>query len=329
MSRPFFTLSILFLLGLPACKSSGDSSADTDATSSSGDDSGADGANDSAGSAGDAGGDEGGAGGGDSGGGDSGGGDSGGGDSGGGDSGGGDSGGGDSGGGDSGGGDSGGGDSGDGGGDGGGDSSGSEGGGDSSGSEGGDGGGGEIQVECDGKVYQCGDGIDNDGDGLVDGFDLECIGPCDDDESSFQTGIPGDNVDCKQDCFFDGNSGSGDDKCVWDLVCDPANPGANIGCEYDPDKNSCDNGPITTEECKEFCNPVTPPGCDCFGCCTVITDDGPVNIFLNSGPDCSMDNLDACLPCTITEDCGDPCDTEDPCDPCYGEIIPPIASMIR
>ena len=36
-----------------------------------------------------------------------------------------------------------------------------------------------------------------------------------------------------------------------------------------------------------------------------------------------MDNLAACQSCTITEDCGDPCDTEDPCDPCYGEIIPP------
>ena len=36
--------------------------------------------------------------------------------------------------------------------------------------------------------------------------------PLDNDESSFATGIPGDNMDaCKQDCFFDGNSGMGDD----------------------------------------------------------------------------------------------------------------------
>ena len=66
------------------------------------------------------------------------------------------------------------------------------------------------QPACNGTVYACGDGEDNDGDGLVDNMDTECMGPCDDDESSFATGIPGDNMDCKkQDCFFDGDSGGG------------------------------------------------------------------------------------------------------------------------
>ncbi len=37
--------------------------------------------------------------------------------------------------------------------------------------------------------------MDNDGDGLVDGFDPECTGPFDDDEATFATGIPGDNKD--------------------------------------------------------------------------------------------------------------------------------------
>ena len=61
---------------------------------------------------------------------------------------------------------------------------------------------------------QCSDGIDNDGDGKIDYDDPECVGGLDNDESSFATGIPGDNVDaCKQDCFFDGNSGMGDDGC--------------------------------------------------------------------------------------------------------------------
>src|SRR5262249_30355412 len=69
---------------------------------------------------------------------------------------------------------------------------------------------------------QCSDGIDNDGDGLIDLADPECVGPLDNDESSFATGIPGDNIDaCKQDCFFDGNSGMGDDGCQWQLQCDP------------------------------------------------------------------------------------------------------------
>ncbi|HVR61648.1 MAG TPA: hypothetical protein VMU50_07095, partial [Polyangia bacterium] len=86
--------------------------------------------------------------------------------------------------------------------------------------------GGKIPV---GKT-QCSDGIDNDGDGLIDYDDPECVGPLDNDEGSFATGIPGDNVDpCKQDCFFDGNSGMGNDGCDWQLKCDPLNTGATAG----------------------------------------------------------------------------------------------------
>jgi hypothetical protein len=185
------------------------------------------------------------------------------------------------------------------------------------------GGGGGNAVDCGGTTYACGDGLDNDGDGFFDLFDPECTGPCDDDESSFQTGIPGDNMDCKQDCFFDGNSGQGDDGCIWDLRCDPANPGEFIGCEY-TGGNNCNNQPPNQEQgCIEFCEPFVPPGCDCFGCCTVQTPEGPIDIFLNSDPECSLDNLDACTMCTSQiDDCGTPCVPED-CQVCFGETEPP------
>jgi len=66
--------------------------------------------------------------------------------------------------------------------------------------------GGKIPV----GMTQCSDGIDNGMDGKTDYDDPECVGPWDNDESSFATGIPGDNKDaCKQDCFFDGNYGAG------------------------------------------------------------------------------------------------------------------------
>ena len=79
---------------------------------------------------------------------------------------------------------------------------------------------------------QCSDGIDNDGDGKIDYNDPECVGPLDNDEGTFATGIPGDNSDaCKQDCFFDGNSGMGDDGCEWQLKCDPMTN--NADCPYD------------------------------------------------------------------------------------------------
>jgi hypothetical protein len=178
-------------------------------------------------------------------------------------------------------------------------------------------------LDCGGTIYACGNGIDDDGDGLIDLFDPECTGPCDDDESSFQTGLPGDNMDCRQDCFFDGNSGQGDDGCLWDLRCDPENPGANVNCEYTGGNNCNNQPPHQTEECIEFCGQYVPPGCDCFGCCTVQTDEGPINIFLNSGPDCSFDNLDACQSCTSQiDDCGTPCVPEE-CQVCFGETEVP------
>src|SRR5262245_1001278 len=98
-------------------------------------------------------------------------------------------------------------------------------------------GGGGATVTCaglGGSTAQCGDGIDNDNDGKIDYDDPECLGPADNDESSFADGIPGDNNTdaCKQDCAFDGNSGMGDDLCLWQSKCDPLS--TRLSCPYDP-----------------------------------------------------------------------------------------------
>ena len=175
-------------------------------------------------------------------------------------------------------------------------------------------------VDCGGNIYACGNGLDDDKDGFIDLNDPECTGPCDDDESSFATGLPGDNMDCKQDCFFDGNSGQGDDGCNWNLRCDPENPGENIGCEY-TGGNNCDNMVVQTQECIDFCSALVPNGCDCFGCCTVSTPEGDVNVFLGSGADCSLANLAACSSCTPSADCGNPCDVMG-CEVCFGQNAP-------
>ena len=122
-------------------------------------------------------------------------------------------------------------------------------------------------------ITQCNDGIDNDGDGKIDLADPECTGPYDNDEGSFATGIPGDNMDaCKQDCFFDGNSGMGDDGCLWQLQCDPLSNEPK--CAYDPSFVShhsaeCSISDSQSQHCIDKCRPVTPNGCDCFGCCQV------------------------------------------------------------
>jgi hypothetical protein len=154
----------------------------------------------------------------------------------------------------------------------------------------------------------CSNGKDDDDDGLIDGFDPECTGPWDNDESTFATGIPGDNRDPKwQDCFFDGNSGAGDDDCRYATGC--------LTGDLEQDDPDC----TLTDACIKFCAPLTPNGCDCFGCCTVETADGPVNILGLAS--CSVDQVadeKACPRCEKSETCGNTCGR---CELCAGKTV--------
>jgi hypothetical protein len=169
--------------------------------------------------------------------------------------------------------------------------------------------GGSLPLDsaCDGDCI-CSNGLDDDDDGLIDGFDPECTGPYDNDEGSFATGIPGDNRDPKwQDCFFDGNSGAGDDGCRYETRC--------LTGDLPPDDKSC----TLTQQCLDYCAPLTPNGCDCFGCCTVDTPDGSIDIL--TGTTCSLDNIDdedACPRCVKSEVCGNTCGE---CELCPGKTV--------
>ena len=177
--------------------------------------------------------------------------------------------------------------------------------------------------EVDGTT-QCSDNKDNDGDKLIDMADPGCTGWLDNDESSYGTGIPGDNKDpCNQDCFFDGNSGSGDDKCGWNLKCDKLNPGSYIWvkppkCHYDPTYKKC---PTTQPaQCLKVCLPLTPNGCDCFGCCTLAHNGYSATVLLR--PSCTPQALTdktKCVRCTQVKACLNPCG---PCEVCIGKPKP-------
>jgi hypothetical protein len=169
-------------------------------------------------------------------------------------------------------------------------------------------------------------------DGRIDGFDIECTGAGDNREDSFETGIPGDNRDrINQDCFFDGDSGAGNDGCDIHVCCllgitaaqDCPFPGP-----YDP--NACPQpiGMGTLDPmCIMTCKTVTPPGCDCFGCCTVCDPATNIcyDITLNraASPDCTEETIadpDVCKTCTKSTcesgDCGECtlCPGQDPSD---------------
>ena len=175
-------------------------------------------------------------------------------------------------------------------------------------------------VLADGTTPQCADCVDNDGDGKADWLDPECAGPLDNDEKTFGTGIPGDNQDaCKQDCFFDGNSGQGDDGCDWNLKCDPSNTSPGT-CAYDPNFKNC---PAQSQKCIDNCQKLTPNGCDCFGCCAVTLPGGGTKTVRLSST-CSLADIDdptKCAPCTQTPSCLNDCAT---CELCIGKTtLPP------
>ncbi|MBW2457024.1 MAG: hypothetical protein JRI68_21090, partial [Deltaproteobacteria bacterium] len=146
-------------------------------------------------------------------------------------------------------------------------------------------------AECQGHIYECGDLVDNDIDGAIDYQDSDCLGPCDDTEDSYFGDIPGQTgPKCKLDCYFDQDSGSGNDDCYWDHVCDPLSvspnyypePSNGVTCEYagpghvvTPIGETCANlVQAQSQDCLDYCLPLTPNGCDCFGCCELPAEGG-------------------------------------------------------
>jgi hypothetical protein len=185
-------------------------------------------------------------------------------------------------------------------------------------------------AECQGHIYECGDLIDNDGDGLLDNLDPDCLGPCDDTEDSYYGGIPGQaGPPCQVDCYFDQDSGAGNDDCYWDHRCDPLStdpeyypePENGAQCEFagddyvvNPTGKTCDTLLVEqSEACQNYCAPLVPNGCDCFGCCELpagsgsfvwlgseggVNDDGSTKF-------CDLDNVSnpaVCHPCTPVQD---------------------------
>jgi len=180
-------------------------------------------------------------------------------------------------------------------------------------------GGGKLPI----GTAQCSDGIDNDGDGKVDYNDPECVGPLDNDEGSFATGIPGDNMDaCRQDCFFDGDSGGGNDGCLWQLKCDPRS--VNSKCPYSQQyaqqhADECSLSGSQSQQCINFCKRLVPNGCDCFGCCAVPGAPNPI-LLAATCTAADFNNPAKCPPCTQVTQCNNPCDR---CELCIGKTTLP------
>lgn len=177
-------------------------------------------------------------------------------------------------------------------------------------------------VPCQGHIYQCGNGMDDDTDGLADDSDPDCLGPCDNNEAGYYLGIPGgDSAPCQLDCYFDQDQGPGNDGCSWDARCDPEEPDPNPMCAYqDPPRPPVVCPSEQDPDCDDFCGPLVPNGCDCFGCCELPAGSGSY-VFIGSvaddlrTPTCSLSNLAGCRACTPVAACLNECGR---CELCLG-----------
>jgi len=199
-------------------------------------------------------------------------------------------------------------------------------------------------TSCDGHTLECGDCEDNDGDGVVDSHDPECLGPCDNTEGDvLLAGVGGETGGpCAADCYFDFGNGPGNDDCHWDHRCDelevaPSFDPEGDRCEYDADRVGSRDCPETqSDQCLELCMPLTPNGCDCFGCCTFpqidgrSAADGGAWVWIGSVVDgtnegtCTFADVEdrtRCRPCSPVEECLNDCG---PCELCLGRTeLPP------
>lgn len=181
-----------------------------------------------------------------------------------------------------------------------------------------------VPAMCQGRMYQCGNCLDDDSDGDIDARDGNCLGPCDNNEGGFDLGIPGgDSAPCKLDCYYDTDQGSGNDGCEWDARCDPLGPDSNPMCApRDPPPPSARCPEPQSDACHDFCSPLTPNGCDCFGCCNLPARSDRW-VFIGSTntagePTCNLDVMDddaLCHPCTPNGDCINECGR---CELCLG-----------
>lgn len=193
--------------------------------------------------------------------------------------------------------------------------------------------GGEGPCEptlCRGKPYQCGNCQDDDDDGASDSSDVDCLGPCDDDESGLSTGlVTATGSPCRQDCYFDGDSGQGNDKCEWSHACDPLSvepdfpPSGDARCAYTAEVapmglDCAARRAAQPQSCLDVCLPLVPNGCDCFGCCELPGRSG--NFYFVAGTSaaegCNLDVLEdpaRCPPCTPVRSCLNDCEACERC----------------
>jgi hypothetical protein len=192
-----------------------------------------------------------------------------------------------------------------------------------------------IPITCANHQTECGDCMDNDGDGLIDSHDPDCIGPCSNSEANLFGSVGGSSASaCNLNCYFDFGQGGGTG-CSWDHECDPLTPVTNCPFVAPASRNpglAMHCPAMQSAACHSECEPLTPNGCDCFGCCQFGSDFLYIGTRDSSGnATCTierarMHDTTACHPCTPVTDpvthgfsCGNSCGA---CEYCIDGHVP-------
>lgn len=183
---------------------------------------------------------------------------------------------------------------------------------------------------CMGQQLTCGNCIDDDADGLTDAQDPECLGACDDTEDRLNFGYVGEGSgNCLIDCYYDRDSGQGNDGCRWDRQCWDTQ-GADPSCPFDPLRVGSNQCPFNQNAvCQSACFDLRPNGCDSLGCCEFP---GFGGIFVGSHdaagtPTCTLQNLadpNACWRCQQQPNDTNLCES---CEVCVGRPLPGSCSQ--
>jgi cysteine-rich repeat protein len=96
-----------------------------------------------------------------------------------------------------------------------------------------------TELKCGGKLYKCGNGSTTTTTARSTSRTRSARAPATTTRSRSRPALPGQNLDCKSDCYWDANSGGGEDKCEWNLKCDPENPGDGHRLRVRPRTRRC------------------------------------------------------------------------------------------
>lgn len=170
---------------------------------------------------------------------------------------------------------------------------------------------------CGDKLHECGDCLDNDGDDLFDAEEGNaiCLNQCDNQESNenLSTNVPGEGGEnCTADCYFDVGGGISDNEAAWNYVCDIEVPMQNCSWQDRDYDRICapffdeEGIPVAFVPEDNFCEAITPNGCDCFGCCDIFGIEGFVFLGTEDGDfggNCTLETPEYCGSCTIQQEC--------------------------